>query len=725
MNGSSVAFTPGQIHRYYQQHFPKLQPSRKGECFALCPFHKDRNPSLSVNLNTGLWYCHGCRVGGDLVTFEQRMHGGDHSETWKRVREFLGLPARALPAEPVALYDYTDAQGNLLYQVVRSPGKKFWQRRPGSAGAWINDLKGVTRVPYRLPELLKAAQVFIVEGEKDVETLRALGLVATTNSGGAGKWPLEFAAYLRGKDTVVLPDNDQLGRQHAQQVAESLHGVARSLRVVSLPGLAEKGDVSDWLAPGAKHTKEEFLHLVERAPEWKPEAGARQPEVSRRARPPRKEAARGHAADLKLPDGRHAEIVASPEGAGSRFCIFTPGKREVAFLERIEMGGRILEPAASDLVKQHGVVLARQPEFYESDLGSLFPDLCTFMHTWFLAEPPVVLIGALYALLTWRVHMLSEVPYLRVLGEAGTGKSRFLRTLAELCYRAIPTVGDITEAALFRVVELVPDATFVVDEADRRTATDDPVTQLLRAGTERGRSIFRMEPAASGQGYEPRAYPCFGPKLLAAARPFRDDALESRIFTFSLPRRDMRAATPFLVAATLHQEGARLRNRLFAWHIATYGESFVFEDHVSRTAERLRQAGREPRAIQIGAALLALAEELGHQQALEACERLIQEHSSEITETRAQSRDGVILDVLQRYRQTGQTELTLSTLHRAVCDEGNERGLSQKRPDGTFQDLIRPDILSRLLRKQQARFGVRVDLRLSGRDQTTIHVLLS
>ena len=129
-------------------------------------------------------------------------------------------------------------------------------------------MTGVNRVPYRLPDLLKAETVYIPEGEKDVDKMGAMGLTATTNPGGAGKWRKEYGPHFQGKKVIILPDNDRAGRDHAKSVAGNLFGIASSVKVVELPGLAEKGDVSDWLNGGG--TIEELLALVEGAPEYDP-----------------------------------------------------------------------------------------------------------------------------------------------------------------------------------------------------------------------------------------------------------------------------------------------------------------------------------------------------------------------------------------------------------------------------------------------------------------------
>jgi 5S rRNA maturation endonuclease (ribonuclease M5) len=178
---------------------------------------------------------------------------------------FVGSAPAGL--DPDAMYEYRDERGALLFQVVRGPGKRFRQRRPDGRGGWTWNLAGVRRVLYRLPELCAAdpsAEVYVVEGEKDVETLRRLGIIATTNPQGAGKWRPELSEPLRGRDVVILPDNDEPGRKHADSVARLLAGVARRIRVVELPGLQTKEDVTDWTAAG--NTIEHLRELVAAAP---------------------------------------------------------------------------------------------------------------------------------------------------------------------------------------------------------------------------------------------------------------------------------------------------------------------------------------------------------------------------------------------------------------------------------------------------------------------------
>jgi hypothetical protein len=157
------------------------------------------------------------------------------------------------------------------HRVTRHNPKTFRPWHRGSDGTWLMG-EGDEKLPlYHQDDLLTADPeewVFVPEGEKDVDNLRACGLVATCNPGGAEKWRDEFSEQLRGRRVAILVDNDRAGERHAAQVARSLSEIAREVRVVQLPDLPAKGDVSDWLDAGG--TADALLRLVDVTPEWKP-----------------------------------------------------------------------------------------------------------------------------------------------------------------------------------------------------------------------------------------------------------------------------------------------------------------------------------------------------------------------------------------------------------------------------------------------------------------------
>lgn len=158
------------------------------------------------------------------------------------------------------IYPYQDEQGKILYEVLRLIPKSFRQRVPdGSSYRWT--LSGIRRVLYRLPALLAqpTRAIWIVEGEKDANNLAALGMLSTTSAGGASGWRKELIEPLRGRHVMVVPDNDEPGFAYAEAISQSLHGVAASVRIVTLPGLKPKEDVSDWLVKGGTRADLEAL----------------------------------------------------------------------------------------------------------------------------------------------------------------------------------------------------------------------------------------------------------------------------------------------------------------------------------------------------------------------------------------------------------------------------------------------------------------------------------
>ncbi len=209
-------------------------------------------------------------TGGGLLDLIGREVGGDRKSATEWLRKHYGAhePVRRSAGKIVAIYPYHDENGQVLFEVVRKEPKTFLQRR--SETDW--SVKGVRVVPYRLPEVIEAIAmeraVFIVEGEKDADRLHSLGIQATCNAGGAGKWTDEHAAFLHSADVVIIPDNDKAGEDHSEKVARSLKDVAARVRILRLIGLDRKGDVSDWLDAGNRI--EQLHELAETAPDWRP-----------------------------------------------------------------------------------------------------------------------------------------------------------------------------------------------------------------------------------------------------------------------------------------------------------------------------------------------------------------------------------------------------------------------------------------------------------------------
>lgn len=251
--------------------------------------------SMKVDLAKGTWFSHETEAGGGVLDLIEREMGLKGAEAVGWMRE-QGIPVEVRqpaersraggreaidPANPfswrqTAHFDYRDEAGQLVYQVVRlesgrvgkdgKPEKTFRQRRPDPAArdGWTWKVAGLKPLPYRLGELKQAIAegqiVFIAEGEKCVEALRERGIVATCNSGGAGKFAPELVEHFKGAEVCILPDNDDAGRKHRDLVMGSLAKVAAKVSVLDLPDLPPKGDVVDWFAKGG--TADDLYELV-------------------------------------------------------------------------------------------------------------------------------------------------------------------------------------------------------------------------------------------------------------------------------------------------------------------------------------------------------------------------------------------------------------------------------------------------------------------------------
>lgn len=277
--------------------------SQGRDLVGLCPFHREKSPSFTVTPEKQLYKCFGCEAGGDVFDFIKRYVPCSFEEAIREVAEHVGVvdhpaieQARArrvaesststavevaapkkIEMKHVATYPYTDESGELLYEVLRyepvgGEGKKtFKQRRPHPVtGENINGLNegfykldrgqyfpakegepgaekigACRRVLYRLPEVMRAKTVVYVEGEKDVATIEALGITATTNSGGAkAPWQPEYTEALAGKLVVVMPDQDEPGKAKGKLILAALKGKAETI-LLNVPAGKDATDFAE------------------------------------------------------------------------------------------------------------------------------------------------------------------------------------------------------------------------------------------------------------------------------------------------------------------------------------------------------------------------------------------------------------------------------------------------------------------------------------------------
>ena len=219
---------------YDFERYIKRLKRRDEQLSGHCPFHKDHTPSFSANKKTGLWKCHtGCGEG-NYRDFIEKIEGSES------------------PFKIVAQYIYWDHDERPILKVNRKENgrgsKKFFQEHFEN-GKWVVGGSNKQFSPYEYHKWRDSKEaIYFVEGEKCVKSLEQIGLKGTTIPGGANAWKPTFAKYFEGRDIILLPDNDKPGEKFAEVIFNDLAPVVKSIKVVRLPHLKDKGDVCDYLA---------------------------------------------------------------------------------------------------------------------------------------------------------------------------------------------------------------------------------------------------------------------------------------------------------------------------------------------------------------------------------------------------------------------------------------------------------------------------------------------
>lgn len=286
-------FFAGNFLPFYERYLNKLTP--EGRLYKTnCPFHDDEDPSFKIHPESGdyrRYHCYGCGESGDIFDFYAKKTGLNSKTDFPKVLAGIAADfgiettkprkAAVIPFDkskipfkhyklgmPKHKYHYQDASGKTKYYNCRFEPKDFRQCAPDGL-TW--SLKNIKKLPYNLVRVLAADTVYIVEGEKDVGTLHKINLVGSCNSGGAKNWSDELNKHFKDKKIILIPDNEQTGREHMQDVAEKLTGICASMKLIELPDLAPGGDVTDFLkAFDPAEAAKRLAVLVEAATEYEP-----------------------------------------------------------------------------------------------------------------------------------------------------------------------------------------------------------------------------------------------------------------------------------------------------------------------------------------------------------------------------------------------------------------------------------------------------------------------
>lgn len=270
-----------------------------------------------------------------------------------------------------------------------------------------------------------------------------------------------------------------------------------------------------------------------------------------------------------LPDDRLVELVYDQERERTAFVVGQGESwEEVAQADRTK--GRSLVPysAWNNLIRNRVVLLPSRPEDYPSE-EELVGDVQAYIHRYVNVSPRFERLASYYVLLTWVYDRFNELPYLRLRGDYGSGKTRFLLVVGAICNKPIFASGASTVSPLFHTLDAFR-GTLVLDESDFRFSDEKAeIVKILNNGNVRGLPVLRTEVTAQRE-YNPRAFHVFGPKLVATRGYFDDPALESRFVTEEMTSQSLRKDIPIALPDRYREEAQALRNKLLLYRLRNY-----------------------------------------------------------------------------------------------------------------------------------------------------------
>lgn len=328
------------------------------------------------------------------------------------------------------------------------------------------------------------------------------------------------------------------------------------------------------------------------------------------------------------------------DGKSNFFAKYDLIAESVEVCEEIHEGSQVIVPLTDDLSK-NGVVLLPTEATDFGSLDDLEEEIQAFIHRYVQLTPFGEMIATKYVLLSWVYDRFETIPYLRFLGDYGSGKSRAEKVIGGICYKPIFAGGSTTPSPIFRVIQLYR-GTLIIDEADfSRSDMAAEITKILNCGYSKGTPVLRSEGNKNGK-FEPKAYNVFSPKILATRKTFTDVALESRCITERVRPKD-RSDIPLHLPEEFYAHAQRLRNKLLMFRFKNYLE-------VSYKPS-LEVVGVEPRINQVMVPLLSLVDDEDRKQELV---EFIKDYNRRIVDQRADSTPAEILQAVVSLKDTGE-----------------------------------------------------------------------
>ncbi|MDO8240985.1 MAG: hypothetical protein Q7T51_03345 [Candidatus Moranbacteria bacterium] len=393
---------------------------------------------------------------------------------------------------------------------------------------------------------------------------------------------------------------------------------------------------------------------------------------------------------LVLPDHTLFEMLYDQDNRQTNFIKWKAGETEVAHSFKLEEDWKIVPYRPENpLLHQRIILFPTETQEYSDD-ETLIREIQSFIHRYVDVSETFELVAVYYVLLTWIYDTFNEIPYLRVRGDYGSGKTRFLQTVGSICYKPIFASGASTVAPLFHILDQVG-GTLILDEGDFRFSDERAdIAKILNNGNAKGFPVLRCE-KINQREFAPRAYTIYGPKIVASRHDYDDFALESRFITEDVGLAGVRDDIPITLPIIFQHEAQELRNKLLLWRFHNFSRQRFPEAHVDPKIDK--------RISQIFAPLLSLVSD---QDIRAKIARLARDKSDEIRSDRGFQKEA---DVLMAIRACLKDEpMTISAITQTFT----------KQSGFNYERQITPKWIGSVIRKK---------LRLRTRKKNGIYVL--
>lgn len=342
-----------------------------------------------------------------------------------------------------------------------------------------------------------------------------------------------------------------------------------------------------------------------------------------------------------LADGRLVETLFMPESGSTAFAVWDGERVGITHELTLPDGTRLVPYRGDNPLLKHRVVLFPSAATAFDDTPALVAEITAYIHKYVDVAVPFEKLAVEYVLFTWVYDRFQELPYLRLHGEYGSGKTRFLQVVGALCRTPIFAGGASTVSPLFHLLDRFQ-GTLILDEADFRFSDERAqLVKILNNGNTRGFPVLRSE-SVNGKEYRPVAYQVYGPKIVAMRGEFDDRALESRFISERSDGRALRSDIPINLSASQAEEALTLRNKLLMYRFRRFAEAGTWFEPIDRTFE--------PRLNQVFSPLLANIEAQETREALRAYARA---RNRVLIDERGVSNEAQLLAVLKHLSEHG------------------------------------------------------------------------